>query len=163
MYIRIQALVALLLALTAGVASGAQIFGVSDSALDTTGAATQFYPLSIQDVVDDANTRRSTTIQPVEIPVSFDGRFNELACVLSVAPGSGSGEGWTFTLMRNGLATSTLTCSLINTDLRSCATDVSTNRTVLPGDRIALRITTTGTPSASRGTCTVVFYPPGAL
>jgi hypothetical protein len=155
MHIRISTFVALVLALGVGSASALQVYGVFDSALDNTGPAV--YPLSIQDLMTDAKLLRAAPIAvpSTEVPVP-PGTFSGFACVVSAAPGAG--KGWTFQLLKNGVAT-TLACSVSNsTSVRSCADAADADGvTLASGDRVALQVTPVSTPSAASGRCTLLF------
>ena len=158
MYSRRFTLVTLLLALTAGPASAAQIYGVRDSVL--TNLAAQVYALSIQDLASDAEgtsaeeALAATAAVHVKVP---PGTFSKLACVVSTAPGAI--QSWTFHLVKNETL-SALTCSISNTTSgRSCSNTADTVSVGNP-DRVALQITPIAAPSTpASGSCTVLFQP----
>jgi len=156
MYSRRFTLVALLLALTAGPAAAAQIYGVRDSAL-AAGAA-QVYPLSIQDLASDANGQEESLAATAAVHVKVPpGTFSKLACVVSTAPGAI--QSWTFHLVKNETL-SALTCPISNTTSgRSCSDTVNTV-SVDNLDRVALQITPIATPATpASGSCTLLFQP----
>jgi hypothetical protein len=156
MYSRRFTLVALLLALTAGPADAAQIYGVRDSVL-APGAA-QVYPLSIQDLASDAQGQEESLAATAAVHVKVPpGTFSKLACVVSTAPGAI--QSWTFHLVKNETL-SALTCPISNTTSgRSCSNTVDIV-TVDNLDRVALQITPIATPATpASGSCTLLFQP----
>ena len=155
MYRRISALVVVLLALTAGRAGADQIYGLTDSALDT--GTPEVYVLSIQSLTnaaaDDQNGSRQTVANLTKQEThTTAGVFKNLACVLETPPGAT--KGWNFHLLQNEVLTA-LNCA-VSDSARSCA-NVTDTITVAAGERVAFQITPFNTPSASRGTCTVTF------
>jgi len=143
------AIAALFIGLSAAPAGGAQLYTVFDSAL-TTGA-TKYYPLSVHDLLTDATPGQATEAKAqVPVPVGF---LVNMGCTLGAAPGGTAN--WTFTLRRNGAATS-LTFLILNPSLKN-AIQPATPVALAAGDVVALEVIPAGTPAATNVRCTLLF------
>jgi len=136
--------------LWASPADAFRVYSVFDS--NVGNAATKIYPLSIQSL--DEVAAPPSTAEAAEVPVP-SGAFSSLGCVLRAAPGLG--KSWAFTLLLNGVPTS-LTCPISNTTTeRSC--NFGSSVTTAVGDRVALKVEPTSTPTATNLRCTLHFSP----
>lgn len=79
----------------------------------------------------------------MESPIPLAGDVKNLYISLNAAPGAG--KSWTFTVMKNGVAT-TLTCTV--SDAATTANDTSHTVAVAEDDRLEIRCVPSGTPTS---------------
>lgn len=99
---------------------------------------------------DDFSWQSSET--RVQTPMPTGGTIKELCINLSAAPGAGTS--YTFTLRKNGIATSlTVTISDTNTQGSDLVNTVSFNA----GDEVDIEVVPSGTPTARKATWSIIF------
>jgi hypothetical protein len=118
-------------------AAGTNGFTMLSGGGTTNSAFTTYFPAGA--------FNQNTTETNVRVPVAVAGTVSGLQIKLSGASGSSSFDTYTFTLFRNGAAT-TITCAVQGSSATTCS-DVSHTQAFAVGDTISLRSAPTNSPS----------------
>lgn len=133
--------------LTSTVAGESAIVGASNGTLGQ--VADVFW-----NVQGGASSNATETNRSQVMPTN--GAISELWISLTASPGGGSGESYTFTLMKNGSATSQ-TCTVSNA--ATTCNDVAHSVSITAGDLISLKQSNANTPNSARGRWGVKWVP----
>jgi putative component of membrane protein insertase Oxa1/YidC/SpoIIIJ protein YidD len=111
--------------------------------------STNYYP-----VFCAYGTGSYLTESAMQAVITHSCRIHKLAVTLETGPAAG--KSWTFTLMKNGVATS-LTCTVSNPD--STASDLTHYVDLVAGDYVSMKKETSGSPATTCGYWTLALSP----